>query len=188
MSHRNSILAFASISLTAVAVVIIALLMGSHMPFRSEPAAKGQFERRTGHWQAVYVLGADCPCSGRVAKHLAHPARLPGIDEQVAFVGAEPATESLLQLAGVRLVRRTAKEAYELYGARSAPLLLFIDPSGVIRYSGGFARRSDFRDGFQEARLWAELRQNHQVATMPAFGCALQLGCESGGVSAALGF
>jgi hypothetical protein len=181
-----------AIATTAASVIVLALLMGSHMPFHSELVPAGSFKRGTGRWRAVYILGADCPCSTRVAAHLAHSARLLDADEEVAYVGAEPQTETILKESGMkrpglRLVRYSAEQAFDLYGARSAPLLLFIDPSGVIRYSGGFARRNDFRDGFQEVRLWTELRRHGSVETLPAFGCAFQFGCAPGGLRAALG-
>jgi hypothetical protein len=195
--YRNVVLEVSSVAVTAASVIVLALLMGSHMPFQSERAPAGNFKSGTGRWQAVYILGADCPCSTRVAAHLAHSTRMVDADEQVAYVGTEPQAEAMLEQSGLkqsglrqsglRLARYSAEQAFDRFGARSAPLLLFIDPSGVIRYSGGFARRNDFRDGFQEARLWTELRETGSVESLPAFGCAFQFGCATGGLRAALG-
>ena len=169
-----------SIFATAGGLVITGLLMGSHMPFRTDPAAARSGERRTGAWQVVYLFGSDCPCSARAAKHIACRRRLGDIAERVVMVGSDRPTETSLAGNGWKPEHATAEQARDLYGARSAPLLIFIDPAGRIRYTGGFARRSDFRDGFQEERIWAALRSGETVKPLPAYGCALQFGCGVG--------
>jgi len=173
VSKHRTFLGFTSVATTAIAVVVLARMMSAHMPFRTDRSSANPIERSARWWQAVYILGADCSCSRRVAEHLAQRANLEGLEERVVFVGADAATESKLAARGLPILRWTGEQVHRVYGARSAPLLVFVDPSGEIRYSGGFARRNDFRDGFQETRIWAELRQGHPVQPLLAYGCAL---------------
>ena len=79
----------------------------------------------------------------------------------------------------------TAESAREQFGAQSAPLAVFIDPEGRIRYAGGLSRRTDASDGYHEAKIWAGLQAGLDVPSLPAFGCALQFGCETGGLAVA---
>jgi hypothetical protein len=171
----------ASVLLTLAATLVMARLMAAHMPFAVDPPASGPPARRTGHWQAVYILGSDCVCSLRVAEHLAQRGRLADIEERTILVGRNAATDSKLQQWGLQPARSSAEDVLRAFGAHNAPLLLFIDPDGNIRYSGGFARRSDFRDGFEEQSIWAELRAGRAVERLPAYGCALALGTEQPG-------
>jgi len=187
VQNGKPLFAAISVGTTAGAVILLGLLMAAHMPYGSELAAASLTQRSTGRWRAVYILGAECPCSRRVARHLAESPRLHDIEELVVFVGQDSAIESSLEHANLKLDRKSGPEARELYGARSAPLLVFVDPSGAIRYSGGFARRNDFRDGFQETRVWAALREARAVETLPAFGCALPEKPAARGVRAVLG-
>ena len=180
---RRTALRAVSVLASAAALLVIALLMGSHTPFRTQAATSAPAERGRGHWQAVYILGSECPCSTRVAKHLAPRERLDGIEERMILVGDDDETAGLLGANGWKVERWAAERARDVYGALSAPLLVFVDPDGAIRYSGGFARRSDFRDGFQEPAVWASLRAGREVTPFPAYGCALQFGCALGGLS-----
>lgn len=178
MRKRELLAQSASVLLTLTATLVMARLMAAHMPFAIDPPASGPMERRTGHWQAIYILGSDCACSLRVAEHLAQRGRLADIEERTILVGRSAESDSWLQRLGLQLVRWTAEDALQAFGAHNAPLLLFIDPSGDIRYAGGFARRSDFRDGFAEQKIWAELRAGREVERLPAYGCALASGHE----------
>ncbi len=173
MRKREILAQSASVLLTLAATLVMARLMSAHMPFAIDPPASGPQQRRTGHWQAVYILGSDCVCSLRVAEHLAQRGRLADIEERTILVGRSAATDSKLQRWGLQPARWSAEDALQAFGAHNAPLLLFIDPDGNIRYSGGFARRSDFQDGFAEPRIWAELRAGREVERLPAYGCAL---------------
>jgi hypothetical protein len=111
--------------------------------------------------------------------------RIADLDERIVFVGADSATTAALTQNGWRVTPTAAEEALRLYGALNAPRLLFIDPNGKIRYNGGFARRSDFRDGFQEARIWSDLQSGRETDALPAYGCALEFN-NAGGLDAAM--
>jgi len=177
-------LSVCSVLTTAAAVVVSALLMGSHTPFAVRASEPG-LQLGTGQWQAIHILGSDCPCSIRVARHLASRPRLTGIEERIIQVGEEPETEKLLQDAGWPVEHWPAERARDTYGAMSAPLLVMLDPEGKIRYSGGYAKRSDARDGFHDVEIGQALRAGSAVERLPAFGCALTFGCSLGGVKQA---
>ena len=151
----------------------VALLMGSHTAFRSDYAVPGFAEPARGQWRAVYILGAGCACSERVAKHLV--SRGKGLlQEEVILVGEDPIIDRELSGRGWLLERWPAARAKNVYGAVSAPLLVFVDAAGKIRYSGGLSRRGDARDGFHEDEIWDALRMGGSPARLPAFGCALR--------------
>lgn len=170
----KAILRLASIVFTASALTTVALLMGSHTPYRTDLAAPGMAERATGHWHAAYILGAGCACSQRVAKHLASRRKALGLREEVILVGEDPATERELRTHGWLPERWPAARVRSIYGAISAPLVVFVDGEGKIRYSGGLSRRTDSGDGFHEEEIWAALSLRETPARLPAFGCALR--------------
>lgn len=171
-----------SVLLTALSVLVIALLMGSHMPFQLGPVAQAASARRTGHWQAFHILGPNCPCSTRAGSYLAGRARMQGVEETVLQVGDEPETDRTLREAGWRVEKVTAEHVFAAYGVRSAPMLVVVDPSGAIRYRGGYARRSDGRDGYRDVEIGKRVRAGEEVPALAAYGCALTFGCALGGV------
>jgi hypothetical protein len=196
-SIRQRCLTACSVVTTLVALVIAALLMGSHTPFLVAQAQSGLAER-TGRWHAVHILGSECPCSARVAEYLSHRRRFAGLDERVIHVsdqtqdqvgdeaGDDPDIERSLREAGWQVEQWSAERVRDYYGALSAPLLIIVDPDGVIRYAGGYSNRSDARDGFHDAEIWNALQAGHEVQRLPAFGCALTFGCSLGGVQQAI--
>jgi hypothetical protein len=147
--------------------------MGSHTPFAVKAVQPGS-QIGTGQWQAIHILGPECSCSTRVARHLASRARLADGQEKVVQVGNEPETEQLLKNAGWPVEHWPAERARDSYGAMGAPLLLIVDPEGTVRYSGGYAKRSDARDGFHDVEIWNEVRAGRTVERLPAFGCGLE--------------
>lgn len=180
---RRLLLGAFSILSTAAALLVIALLMGSHTPFQTLQARSGVLARLTGRWQAVYILGSECPCSDRVARHLLTRPGLASIDERIVFIGNDRETPYSLKQRGWRVEHWSAERARDAFGAQSAPLLVFVDPAGEIRYSGGFARQSDFRDGFHESEIWNGLSAGLAIKPYPAYGCALRFGCALGGLA-----
>lgn len=184
-SIRQRALAACSVVTTVAAMLIAALLMGSHTPFLVAQAHSG-LAQRTGRWHAIHILGSECPCSARVAAYLSQRARFTGLDERVIQVGDEPDTEQNLQQAGWAVEKWSAERVRDYYGALSAPLLIIVDPDGVIRYGGGYSLHSDARDGFHDAEIWTALQAGKDVERLPAYGCALTFGCSLGGVEQAL--
>ena len=102
------------------------------------------------------------------------------LNEHIVLVGDDRDSERILRQGGWQVERTSADQVRDLYGAISAPLLFFIDPRGSIHYKGGYARRSDARDGFHEAEIWDALRAGRIVSPLPAYGCALTFGCYVG--------
>jgi hypothetical protein len=120
--RKRSLLRWASVFLTFASVFVISLLMGAHTPFRTLTARADASQRRAGHWQVVYVLGSNFPCSRRLARHLMTGHQLRDIEERVIAVGDEAGTENRLAAAGWRVEKFTAESAREQFGAQSAPL------------------------------------------------------------------
>src|SRR5262249_37910067 len=154
----KGVLQVCSIITTMAAVVVASQLMAWHTPFAIQQAPQTEADRRTGRWRAIYILGAGCPCSRNIANHLSQRQRLTALEEHVLIVGEDPESEHCLREKGWRVDKAAAERVKSFYGAISAPLLVVVDPQGSIRYKGGFARRSDARDGFHEVEIWNALR------------------------------
>ena len=111
---------------------------------------------------------------------------MPSVQERVVQVGDEAEAERRLRDAGWVLEKWTAERVLDNFGARSAPVLVFVDPDGEIRYRGGYARRSDGRDGYRDQEIWSRLRNGESVPPLPAYGCAFTFGCAVGGIREAV--
>jgi hypothetical protein len=105
-------------------------------------------------WMAVHVLYAACSCSGRVVDHLARAPRPQDLVDKVL------------------LVRTTPDELAERFAIEGAPMLLVVDPKGVIRYRGGYTERKQ-SFAIHDLDIIARLRADDVVATLPLFGCAV---------------
>jgi hypothetical protein len=123
-------------------------------------------------WMAVHVLYAACSCSGRVVDHLARAPRPQDLVDKVLLVGTTPAIEARLSESSMTIVRTTPDELAERFAIEGAPMLLVVDPKGVIRYRGGYTERKQ-SFAIHDLDIIARLRADDVVATLPLFGCAV---------------
>jgi hypothetical protein len=158
-----------------------ATLMISHWAALPRPASnrrlgdlivEGRVVPKTGRWTALHVLYTSCRCSQRILDHLWSRRAIPGIDERVVLVGPPRSYPALAAAAGYGVEALTPGELSARYGVAAAPLLVVADPSGRIRYSGGYTERKqgpDIRDG----QIIAALMRDDAPAALPLFGCAV---------------
>ena len=143
---------------------------------RPAGAAKG--------WFAVHVLYAECRCSQRIEEHLVAGARPSDWTEVVLWVGnpagnggtaaggAAPSPPPDPALTARFDVRRIAPADLAKLGIESAPMLVAVDPQGVIRYAGGYTERKQ-GPVIDDLRILAEARTSARLASLPLFGCAV---------------
>jgi hypothetical protein len=122
-----------------------------------------------GRWLAVHALYADCRCSQRVVDHLVTTTRPHDWSEIVLWVGNRPPSALLEQHFDVR---RIGSADLERYGIEAAPILVALDPSGHVRYAGGY---TDRKQGpvIDDLRILEAARHPDIVASLPVFGCAI---------------
>ena len=177
-------------------LVVCAYLLGGHI--LTLPSPTGDSVRLTsavatmrGHgastadrWIVLHVLYEDCRCSARVLDHLLSRRAEPGETERIVLVstrwGAEPSEEraedgalaARIEAAGFEL-ERTSPEALESrYGIQAAPLLVVSDPTGRVRYVGGYTDRKQ-SVAIRDREILHDLRQGGSVEALPVFGCAV---------------
>lgn len=123
-------------------------------------------------WMVVHVLYAACKCSGRVVDHLVEEPRPTGIADKVLLVGSVPEIDQRLAASPLTVVHTTAAELAERYDIEGAPLLLVVDPTGALRYRGGYTERKQSL-AIQDIAILERLRTEGDVAALPLFGCAV---------------
>ncbi|HEY4223077.1 MAG TPA: hypothetical protein VGO62_17085, partial [Myxococcota bacterium] len=89
-------------------------------------------------WHLVHVMYARCPCSKKIIDHLIARGPMPGVAETVLIVGADAALDARVTSAGFSVRDETATSLREQWHIEAAPLFLVADPSGRIRYEGGY--------------------------------------------------
>ncbi len=143
---------------------------------------------QSGH-TAYHILYSDCGCSQRTAIQLLEEfQRVPSSDAQVVvLVGtkeqeqgfrlAVPDFDKLLSAQHIKLYLENDEELFvKKFGLVGAPSLAFIDKSGALLYSGGYA---PFRPTNTQKISFAELRRNiltdlgHTMQPYPIFGCVI---------------
>jgi hypothetical protein len=165
-----------------VAATVGASLMSGHWTTLPTPAAEDDrlplalAELRSTDdppaWMIVHVLYAACSCSGRVVEHLLVDPRPPGLDEKILWIGSEPQLDARVEAGPMPIVHLTPQELDDRFAIEGAPLLLVVDPQGVIRYRGGYTDRKQSL-AIRDIEIIERLRSEAEVTSLPLFGCAV---------------
>ncbi len=143
----------------------------------------------------IHLLVEGCGCSEAIAGHLCDRRPMKDVDEVVYVVAGNHHFDWVKKLNrdGFDVRVQTADEVRLALGTDAGPQLLIEDPTGAIRYRGGYqstrpgARLNDASvihpglnhpatgletDTPQESEILCALRQGRDVDVYPAFGCA----------------
>jgi hypothetical protein len=155
--------------------VLCAGMLARHLIALPAPSATKLLGQRlsslassTPAFVAVHVLSSECQCSQRVVRHLLDSERPSGWHEIVLWVGElAPAPELVAKFD----VRRLTTAELAALGIEAAPILIAIDPSGDVRYAGGY---TDRKQGpvFHDLEVLAAARGPALFAALPVYGCA----------------
>jgi len=129
-------------------------------------------EEQAQSWLAVHILYADCRCSQRIFEHLRLDARPSDVVEKVLLVGGSETLKQQLADAGFEVISLKREELADRFGLTAAPLFAVLDPSGTLRYLGGYTGRKQGLD-VRDTRILAQLRDEQLVDELPLFGCAV---------------
>jgi hypothetical protein len=135
-------------------------------------AIHDQLQGPSGRWVGVHVLYSMCKCSERILRHLAERRPLPGMTEAVVLVGKHDEFERMIRETGYALDVVTPEELSQKYHVQSAPMFAVMDPSGALRYLGGYTER---KQGLmiEDVSIVERLKSERSVAELPLFGCAV---------------
>jgi hypothetical protein len=123
-------------------------------------------------WSVLHVLYAQCRCSQRLVQHLVEHKRPSGVRERVLLVGNGEEYSAKLKHAGFTVIAATPAELKERYNVEAAPLLVIADPTGRVRYSGGYTREKQGAD-VRDVAIIDELRSGGAPVELPTLGCAV---------------
>lgn len=147
-------------------------------PSAADPALEAAVaaQRRpeeAGRWLALHVLYAECRCSQRIVETVLSTERPAGISERVLLIGEDPALAARIQAAGFGFEALTAEALSERYAITAAPLLVVADPSGEVRYSGGYSDRKQGPVTRDREIIASAMGSDGVLAALPLFGCAV---------------
>lgn len=124
-------------------------------------------------WRAYHFIYSQCPCSLRVMRHLANRQSLNDVSETIVYVGSEPPdAATLLRSNGYLFDVVSPQQLFSEYGVQSSPLMMIVDPQGMISYSGGYTSR---KQGYaiQEPAIIEQVISGQAVDSLPVYGCAV---------------
>lgn len=110
-------------------------------------------------WLTLHVLYAGCRCSEPIFAHLFGRGPIPGTHERILLVatrGDDPTAagyRARATAAGFAVETVRSDDLARRFGIEAAPLLVIADPTGRIRYAGGYA---DGQSGKQAVALGDE--------------------------------
>ena len=144
-------------------------------PRLRQALAQERRDSRSRVWLVRHILYEDCGCSRRVLEHLLQrgplgdPAAI--IDEKVVMVGEGAPPESLAA-RGIAAEALRPGELWSRYHVEAAPTLIVSDPSGLVRYAGGYTERKQ-GPAIRDAEIVRGLIADRTVPALPIFGCAV---------------
>lgn len=160
--------------------LMVASLMASHWVVLPRPSegtvlsAGSELNLRAINqpWMALHILYGDCPCSRRVLKELLRRTPLPEVTERIVFIGRDDAMKAEAQRKGFQTDQVTPEQLRVRYGIESAPLLVVVDGSGTIHYSGGYTSR---KQGYaiQDVLKIDNAISGKDQTSLPVYGCAV---------------
>ena len=162
-------------------IFVIACLMVSHWVALPHPTATDQAwsvqlnQTRTtqvGKWTAFHFLYGNCPCSRRILDHIVHRVPVDGCQEKIVFIGEDSEMTEAAMQRGFEVDCVTRDELKAQYGVEAAPLLTVLDPSGKVRFAGGYTTHKQGPQ-IQDERIIRELLSGGKVKDLPLFGCAV---------------
>ncbi len=121
-------------------------------------------------WMSVHVLYTECRCSQRVFDHLFSSKRPSAVREKVLLVGKDARIEGRAEKAGFDVLVVSPPELKERFSLEAAPLLLVVEPSGSIVYSGGYTQRKQGPD-IRDIDIITSLMQERAPRELPLYGC-----------------
>ncbi len=176
---RGAVVSAAALALWFVSMVVLgAGLLARHVVALPTPAPSAMLgaslrvlrnAQNQDRWLAVHVLYAECRCSQRIVDHLLSSARPGDWSETVLWIG-HPDPSPLLEERFD--VRRIGPADLARYGVESAPMLIALDPSGRVRYAGGYTERKQ-GPVIDDLRILRAAQRPDVVASLPVFGCAV---------------
>jgi hypothetical protein len=101
----------------------------------------------TTPWFTLHVLYASCRCSENIFAHLFQRGPITGATERIVLVtahGDDPTAagyHARATAAGFRVETVTPDDLARRFGVEAAPLLVVADPTGRVRYAGGYTDR-----------------------------------------------
>ena len=174
----------------AVALVASAYLLGSHLvPLPAPTAIDARLSAAVAAYAGtgapahdavmMHVLYTGCKCSQNVAEHLLARGPKAGDRELVIVVG-DAAEGDVARLAAAGFDTRSIdpETLHETYGIEAAPLLVVADPSGHVRYVGGYGDRKQ-SPVLRDVEIAARIARGDAVDPLPLFGCAVSASLRS---------
>jgi hypothetical protein len=132
----------------------------------------------TAPWSTLHVLYAGCRCSEAIFAHLFQRGTIAGTTERIVLVatGSEEATAAayLARATAAGFAVETVKpdDLVRHFGVEAAPLLVVADPSGRIRYAGGYTDRKQHLELGDETII-AELMGGRASTELPLLASAV---------------
>jgi hypothetical protein len=162
--------------------VVVASLMLSHAAEVPRPAtdqpelraaiARSRTREEHGHWLALHVVYARCRCSQGVLSQLFARGPHAAVRERIVLVGAHAEYEKAARTAGFAVEVLEPHQLKARYRLEAAPVFVVADPSGDVRYLGGYSER---KQGLvlRDLEILTALTGGQGVRELPLFGCAV---------------
>ncbi|MEM8710164.1 MAG: hypothetical protein AAGG01_04375 [Planctomycetota bacterium] len=134
-------------------------------------------ESELNSWRLVHVLYEDCGCSALVLEHLLERPRSDRAEECLLLVhdNASRSDQELISAAGRAGLRTQSVSQDELaqqFGIQAAPLFVVLDPTGDVRFCGGYTERKRGL-AYLDLDVLTTLQSGRRPSPIPVFGCGV---------------
>lgn len=161
--------------------LVVACLMVSHWVVLPHPETTDKvwstqlnqtLDIQPEQWTALHFLYGSCPCSRRILDHLFNRIPIDGCREKIVFIGEDREMTRAAGKRGYEVDEVTPELLKTRYGVEAAPLLTVLDPSGNIRFAGGYTTHKQGPQ-IQDVDIIQQLLRGECVGELPLFGCAV---------------
>ncbi len=94
-----------------------------------------------GMWMAVHVLDAKNAQAQRIVEQIVSRPRIDGVKEKIVLVGASAEQLAYAHSRGDDVLAIDAEQLAKRFHVQAGPLLAIVEPSGDVRYLGGYETR-----------------------------------------------
>lgn len=122
--------------------------------------------------RVVHIIDERCSCTDGLLRHLFSRGAIPGLHEQIRYVGQREDRLSAARAAGFEIEAVAEEAVISGLGIDAAPVLILADADGEVRYVGGYFDRPAAVSSL-DVGLIRQWRDGEPAAPLPIFGCAV---------------
>lgn len=156
-------------------VVFLSFLSAWHKTDFSTPQTNVNKQYETlSQWRLIHLLGGECKCSEYITDYLVSRKPQANVLEKIVIFDDLKMFAPRLKRAGYEVEVQDYSQMKIEDAPVGIPLLLVVSPAGRVVYEGGYSDQMiNPTTEFQDLNKLKDATNNREVASLPAYGCAI---------------